>query len=86
MSAQGAEDVADDWHGWSIGETAIHVGPLPGRKSVCLYVMEGTVLRTLAFFKSKAEADAALKLLDLLAMTGRKILLEPAQRDGQVAP
>ena len=36
------------------------VGPLPGRKQVCLYRWEGASLRTIAFFKSELEAQAFL--------------------------
>jgi hypothetical protein len=59
-----------EWHGWQIPDVgAIHIGPLPQRKSVCLYVMEypaggGAVMRTLAFFRNEEDAASALKFLD----------------------
>jgi hypothetical protein len=59
-----------DWHGWSISEDkAIHVGHLPGRKSVCLYTMEGSVLKVRAYFRSEQDAREFLEALDSLATT-----------------
>ena len=54
-------------HGWRIGGKALHVGELPGRKQVCLYVLDGTTIRTLAFFANKARAEEALDMLDKIA-------------------
>lgn len=62
-----------DWHGWSRTQEytgrALHIGPLPGRKSVCLYTMDyrtGAVMRVHAYFRSEDEARAALDTLDEL--------------------
>lgn len=62
-----------DWHGWSRGEqytgVALHIGPLPGRKSICLYTMDyrdGAVLYVHAYFRSEEEARRALDTLDNL--------------------
>ncbi len=63
-----------DWHGWSRSkgiqtEQALHIGPLPGRKSICLYTMDyrdGAVMRVHAYFRSEDEARAALDALDAL--------------------
>ena len=46
-----------------------HVGRLPGRKQVCLYVLDGSVIRTLAFFRDEAKAHEALGLIDGIART-----------------
>lgn len=54
------------WHGWSRGKAALHIGPLPGRKSICLYSINGSVMKVHAYFRSKDEAWAALELLDEL--------------------
>lgn len=56
-------------HGYRPGNMrgAIHVGHLPGRKQICLYEIEGGVIRTLAFFKTEEKARKALDYLDALA-------------------
>ena len=54
----------DKWHGWSRAGTALHVGPLPGRKSIALYAIEGGVMHTLAYFSSEADAERAVEALD----------------------
>ncbi len=66
---------SNDWHGWSVEGCAVHVGPLPGRKSICLYTVEGSVLRTLAFFRDEEDAQRALTALD------RLIRAHPARED-----
>jgi hypothetical protein len=53
-------------HGWRVGAKSIHVGELPGRKQACLYVQEGSVIRTLAFFATEEKAREALEMLDRL--------------------
>lgn len=68
------------WHGWSRASKqsvvsdstkqrcALHIGPLPGRKQIVLYVANeanGT-LTPLAYFKTEALAQEALRMLDLL--------------------
>ena len=57
-----------EWHGWARrgDNVALHIGELPGRKSVCLYEIDGSVIRTLAFFKDVDKARRALQLLDRL--------------------
>lgn len=60
-----------DWHGWSRtgkyeGE-ALHIGPLPGRKSICLYTMDyrdGAAMYVHAYFRSEDEARHALAVMD----------------------
>lgn len=56
-----------EWHGWRISGKALHVGELPGRKQVCLYVMDGSTIRTLAFFKTEEQAGEAIDMLDKIA-------------------
>lgn len=61
-----------EWHGWARSDDlrekgeALHIGPLPGRKSVCLYVIKGSVLTPLAYFRNEEAAERALALLDRL--------------------
>lgn len=56
-----------DGHGWRISGKALHVGELPGRKQTCLYVLDGSTIRTLAFFADDAKASEALDMLDKIA-------------------
>jgi hypothetical protein len=56
-----------DFHGWRIGGKALHVGELPGRKQVCLYVLDGATIRTLAFFATEEKATEAMEMLDKIA-------------------
>ena len=65
-----------DWHGWSrrTGYTgrSLHIGPLPGRKSICLYTMDytnGAVMYVHAYFRNEDEARRALETLDGLIGT-----------------
>ncbi len=60
-----------DWHGWSrsrgLNGRALHIGPLPGRKSICLYTMDyrdGAIMRVHAYFRNEDEARDALATLD----------------------
>lgn len=58
---------ADDWHGLTVSGTdmgTMHVGPLPGRKSIALYHVSGGHLTVLAYFPNEAKAAAALAWLD----------------------
>lgn len=62
-----------DWHGWSrtkgYAGRALHIGPLPGRKSICLYTVDytdGAVMYVHAYFRSEDEARRALATLDEL--------------------
>ena len=55
-----------DWHGWCLDPAAgsLHVGHLPERKSVCLYLVRGSVLDVLAYFRDEDSARTALAWLD----------------------
>lgn len=68
----------DEWHGWSRegSALALHVGPLPGRKSICLYSIDGSVIRTHAFFRDEQSAREAMGVLESL------ILPRPARPSG----
>lgn len=57
------------WHGWgmrpSTGKSVtLHVGPLPGRKSIALYSMVGPVMHVHAYFRDELEARRALSVID----------------------
>jgi len=61
------------WHGFKIthvgGEESLHIGPLPGRKSICLYRVEKSGIEVLAFFQTERKAFDALRLIGILART-----------------
>ena len=64
-------DNDEDWHGWSTadGKLALHIGHLPGRKSVALYTHDkrgGSTLFVHAYFRNEVEAKRALESLDYL--------------------
>jgi hypothetical protein len=63
--AQHADDVRG-WHGWSRGGVALHVGPVPGRKSIALYSHVGVTATVLAYFRDDESAFRALAVLDHL--------------------
>ncbi len=44
-----------------------HIGELPGRKQVTLYTVEGSVIRTVAFFKKEEDAREFMQFMDRLA-------------------
>lgn len=59
-----------DWHGWGrrgSSQGALHVGRMPGRKSVCLYTNVGNEAKVRAYFRSEADAVAVLAWLDNFA-------------------
>ena len=63
-----------DWHGWKRADgPALHIGELPGRKSVVLYKIDGSVLTPLAYFRSVEGAEDALSILD-------DLVVEPVDR------
>jgi hypothetical protein len=61
-----------EWHGWHVPlfDASLHVGHLPGRKSLCLYVEvthEGdNYIDPLAYFRNEHYAQAGLMFLDEL--------------------
>jgi hypothetical protein len=65
MSAMSAAGL--DWHGWRIKGMCLHVGPLPGRKSICLYRLDGSTIKPLAYFPSEDQAYAALEVITAIA-------------------
>ncbi len=66
------------WHGWGRGHQpyrnrVLHIGPLPGRKSIALYTRDfrdGAVMYVHAYFRSTEEAQRALETLDWLMEPG----------------
>lgn len=70
-----------DWHGWGRGRgPALHIGELPGRKSVCLYTISDGAIRTHAFFKNAHQAQKVMALIDSLVFGP-----QPAQQASQEA-
>lgn len=75
-----------DWHGWVIlyvdqrgssganqkAEASLHIGPLPGRRRIALYVKEDTsgvaIVSPIAYFPSEEMAERLLTILDLLIL------------------
>jgi hypothetical protein len=55
-----------DFHGWSAHGRTIHVGPLPGRKSIVLYRMVGSQIDVLAFFRDESAARRFLRDMDAM--------------------
>lgn len=64
-----------DFGGWSIRsvddprrgvKVALHIGNLPGRKSAALYMINGSVLTPLAYFRDQESAVATKKFIDKL--------------------
>lgn len=68
--ADGEWRMTPNWHGWSKspepGARALHIGPMPGRKSICLSESDGTSSTVLAYFRDEASAEKAMALLDWL--------------------
>lgn len=58
-----------DWHGWSTGAMTLHVGPLPGRKSIALYLADKANATSwpLAYFSDEDKAWECLVFLDAFA-------------------
>jgi hypothetical protein len=55
-------------HGYRLNaSSAVFVGHIPGRKSVALYAVEGSVLEALAYFPTQEQARKALRMIDKLA-------------------
>jgi len=73
------------WHGWTVAGKSLHVGPLPGRKSICLYTSEANVgLVPLAYFRSEGDAATCLAWLDRLA--GSRFVLDTLEEAGPCGP
>ena len=63
----------EEWHGWGWEDNRrpdLHIGPVPGRKRLCLFLEERvdgqTVIRVLATFRYARDAYAAMAAIDLL--------------------
>lgn len=66
-----------EYHGWSLTnltdprlQYSLHIGMLPGRKSVCLYFQRDAVIYTLAYFANEKRARMAMNVLDRLILGG----------------
>lgn len=60
-------------HGWArqnatLGQTpancAVHIGRIPGRKSIALYVLRGGVMDVVAYCRTERVATLAVRALD----------------------
>ncbi|MDP9143663.1 MAG: hypothetical protein M3N43_03040 [Actinomycetota bacterium] len=62
-----------EWGGFTIAgdvdRGSLHIGPVPGRKQVALYLNKPTSFSVLAYFKDEAGAQEALAWMD--AMTAK---------------
>jgi hypothetical protein len=57
------------WHGWRrVGCAALHIGPLPGRKRIALYIDHGTWIETLAWFNGEWAARQVVQAIDELVV------------------
>jgi hypothetical protein len=65
-----------DWHGWRVSDAsaantnthgALHIGPVPERTRVALYLDEGTQSTVLAYFVNAEAAAKALEFIDFMA-------------------
>ena len=52
-----------EWYGGGIGDTVLHIGPLPGRKQVALYMLKGASMTPLAYFVDETAAKQALEFI-----------------------
>ena len=56
-----------DWHGFRRGNRSVHIGPIPGRKSIAFYTTdEFNNQSAIAYFAGEFEAHKALEALDAL--------------------
>ena len=56
----------DKWHGWSLAghDESLHIGALPGRSQVALYINRNAEIEILAYFRSEEMARKMLLYLD----------------------
>lgn len=59
-----SENDLRDWHGWRTPAGTLHIGPLPQRKSVCLYLIQGSVMSVKAYFRDEDSARELMSFLD----------------------
>jgi hypothetical protein len=60
-----------NYHGWARehkSHPALHIGELPGRKSIVLYIDHGVVITPLAYFTSPEQAAEAMAILDYIIL------------------
>ena len=58
--------------GLQLGDKSLNVGHVPGRKNPQLYFLDGSVLRTVAFFRSEEDAIEVRDFLFRLAGSHEK--------------
>jgi len=67
----GSREIQDDQEGpfigFVLGDKALHIGYLPGRKRPQLFSVEGATYRPLASFKNEADAIEVGNLLRAIA-------------------
>ena len=56
-------------HGWQmkrvyVESPSLFIGPLPGRKSIAIYTVEGSVLDVHGYFRSREDAERVYDLLE----------------------
>lgn len=61
------DDMKSKWYGFEADGQTLSVGPLPGVKSIALYIAKGNEIEVLAYFKSEARAKEALDAITKLA-------------------
>lgn len=56
------------WHGWKKNgfASSLHIGVVPGRKQVCVYMQNGSSLEIMGYFRNRVAARAVLDFIDFL--------------------
>lgn len=71
---------ASEWHGWVLTETvrepaifgrkedrkhrALHIGPLPGRKQIAIYLVDGCTGTPAGYFRDEESARLVMGFID----------------------
>lgn len=64
-----------EWHGWKRADgkgPSLHIGPLPGRSRIAMWLEDGGLLRTLAYFDSEEKARQAMEIIDEMTGSNRR--------------
>ena len=81
-SVEIAENTPATWHGWRIATDpngySVHIGHLPGRKSVVLYSEDDDAFHVLTYFQSEEMAQEMADWIDRMqaAMNTLKAMIE----------
>lgn len=55
----------NDYHGIEVtGVGRVYIGPLPTRKAIALYMVKGSTMHVMAYFRNEVEARRMLSFLD----------------------